>query len=203
MRGISMKDKDQKNKEQKKITKKAKRKKPHTKWEFTIIKYSFILLFAALIVHFLNFQINESEDFIAVLRNGASYISVYSFENKKEFNLEFPESVSKVTNMYFSPKGRYLFVDFYSTLCVYDLEIREIVFECTKDEDCYDLWIFSKSDNLESLYIFSSYKIEKYAYTDKTPDLKDNILLFSLLITKTKLLPKAVINQVPIDMLYA
>jgi len=59
-----MKDKDQKNKEQKKTTKKAKRKKLHTKWEFTIIKYSFILLFVALIVHFVDFQINESEDFI-------------------------------------------------------------------------------------------------------------------------------------------
>ena len=59
-----MKDKEQKNKEQRKTTKKVKRKKLHTKWEFTVIKYSFILLFVALIIHFVDFQLNESEDFI-------------------------------------------------------------------------------------------------------------------------------------------
>ncbi len=39
-------------------------KKKQVRWEFTVIKYLFVLLFGALIVHFVNFQVNESEDFI-------------------------------------------------------------------------------------------------------------------------------------------
>lgn len=47
------------------IEKKQKKpKKSQTKWEFSVVKYIFILLFAALIGHYVNFQLNESEDFI-------------------------------------------------------------------------------------------------------------------------------------------
>ena len=39
-------------------------KKAQSKWEFSVVKYIFILLFFALIGHYVNFQLNESEDFI-------------------------------------------------------------------------------------------------------------------------------------------
>ena len=41
-----------------------KQKKLLSKWEFSVVKYIFILLFLALISHYVNFQLNESEDFI-------------------------------------------------------------------------------------------------------------------------------------------
>lgn len=41
-----------------------KQKKKQSKWEFSVVKYVFILLFLALISHYVNFQLNESEDFI-------------------------------------------------------------------------------------------------------------------------------------------
>ena len=44
--------------------KEIKPKKSQSKWEFLIVKYIFILLFLALIGHYVNFQLNESEDFI-------------------------------------------------------------------------------------------------------------------------------------------
>ncbi len=44
--------------------KKPKKQKTQSKWEFAVIKYIFILLFLALIGHYVNFQLNESEDFI-------------------------------------------------------------------------------------------------------------------------------------------
>jgi len=45
-------------------------KKSPSKWEFSVVKYVFILLFFALIAHYVNFQINESEDFINNDYNG-------------------------------------------------------------------------------------------------------------------------------------
>lgn len=44
--------------------KEIKPKKSQSKWEFLIVKYIFILLFLALIGHYVNFQLNESEEFI-------------------------------------------------------------------------------------------------------------------------------------------
>ena len=44
--------------------KQEKPKKSQSKWEFSIIKYVFVILFLALIAHFVNFMLNESEDFI-------------------------------------------------------------------------------------------------------------------------------------------
>ena len=41
-----------------------KQKKLLSKWEFSVVKYIFVLLFLALISHYVNFQLNESEDFI-------------------------------------------------------------------------------------------------------------------------------------------
>lgn len=51
-----------KNEELEKKSKKPK--KSQSKWEFTVVKYLFVLLFLALIGHYVNFQLNESEDFI-------------------------------------------------------------------------------------------------------------------------------------------
>ena len=45
-------------------------KKSPSKWEFSVVKYVFILLFLALIAHYVNFQLNESEDFINNDYNG-------------------------------------------------------------------------------------------------------------------------------------
>lgn len=116
---------------------------------------------------------NNTEDLLAVYRTtDDQFIIIHSFEYKASFYLMLPEDVSSVSKMYFSPEGRYLFVDFHSTLCVYDLESREIIFECKEDEECYELWIFSEADNYQSLYVFSQYKVEKYTYTDKAPDIK-------------------------------
>ena len=39
-------------------------KKSYADWEFSVVKYVFVLLFLALISHFVNFQMNESEEFI-------------------------------------------------------------------------------------------------------------------------------------------
>lgn len=47
-----------------------KLKKSQSKWEFLVVKYIFILLFLALIGHYVNFQLNESEDFINNDYNG-------------------------------------------------------------------------------------------------------------------------------------
>lgn len=47
-----------------------KQKKTQSKWEFSVVKYIFILLFLALIGHYVNFQLNESEDFINNDYNG-------------------------------------------------------------------------------------------------------------------------------------
>lgn len=47
-----------------------KQKKAQSKWEFSVVKYIFILLFLALIGHYVNFQLNESEDFINNDYNG-------------------------------------------------------------------------------------------------------------------------------------
>lgn len=44
--------------------KKEKNKKKHIDWEFSVVKYFFVLLFLALVAHFVNFQVNESEEFI-------------------------------------------------------------------------------------------------------------------------------------------
>lgn len=41
-----------------------KKNKPKSKWEFSVVKYIFVLLFLALIGHYVNFQLNESEEFI-------------------------------------------------------------------------------------------------------------------------------------------
>lgn len=51
-----------KKEELEKVLKKPK--KPQSKWEFTVVKYVFVVLFMALIAHYVNFQINESEEFI-------------------------------------------------------------------------------------------------------------------------------------------
>lgn len=45
-------------------------KKTKSKWEFFIVKYIFIFLFLALIGHYVNFQVNESEEFINNDYNG-------------------------------------------------------------------------------------------------------------------------------------
>ncbi len=45
-------------------------KKSQSKWEFWVVKCIFILLFFALIGHYVNFQVNESEDFINNDYNG-------------------------------------------------------------------------------------------------------------------------------------
>jgi len=45
-------------------------KKSPSKWEFSVVKYVFIILFFALIAHYVNFQLNESEDFINNDYNG-------------------------------------------------------------------------------------------------------------------------------------
>lgn len=45
-------------------------KKAKSKWEFFIVKYIFIFLFLALIGHYVNFQLNESEEFINNDYNG-------------------------------------------------------------------------------------------------------------------------------------
>lgn len=50
--------------------KSSKQKKTKTKWEFFIVKYIFIFLFLALIGHYVNFQLNESEEFINNDYNG-------------------------------------------------------------------------------------------------------------------------------------
>lgn len=39
-------------------------KKKNKEWEFSIVKYFFVLLFVALIAKFVNYQVNESEEFI-------------------------------------------------------------------------------------------------------------------------------------------
>ena len=47
------------------LEKKPKKlKKLLSKWEFSVVKYIFILLFLALISHYVDFQLNQSEDFI-------------------------------------------------------------------------------------------------------------------------------------------
>lgn len=47
------------------LEKKPKRqKKTQSKWEFAVVKYVFVILFLALIGHYVNFQLNESEEFI-------------------------------------------------------------------------------------------------------------------------------------------
>ena len=51
-----------KNEELRKKNKKPK--KAQSKWEFSVVKYIFILLFLGLIGHYINFQFNESADFI-------------------------------------------------------------------------------------------------------------------------------------------
>ena len=52
------------NQKVKEAKKAGKTKKAHTDWEFSVVKYVFVLLFLALVAHFVNFQMNESEEFI-------------------------------------------------------------------------------------------------------------------------------------------
>lgn len=47
-----------------------KQRKTQSKWEFSVVKYIFVLLFLLLIGHYVNFQLNESEDFINNDYNG-------------------------------------------------------------------------------------------------------------------------------------
>ena len=46
------------------LKKEKKRKLFPGNWEFAVVKYVFIALFAALIIHFADFMINDSADFI-------------------------------------------------------------------------------------------------------------------------------------------
>lgn len=46
------------------LEKEKKKKSFQNNWEFTVVKYVFIFLFAALIFHFADFMINDSADFI-------------------------------------------------------------------------------------------------------------------------------------------
>lgn len=45
-------------------TKKQSKEVKHSDWEFSVVKYIFIILFLALLGHYINFQMNESETFI-------------------------------------------------------------------------------------------------------------------------------------------
>ena len=53
-----------KDENKKKKNKNKNEKQMHNDWEFSVVKYFFVLLFLALLTHFINFQINESETFI-------------------------------------------------------------------------------------------------------------------------------------------
>lgn len=129
---------------------------------------------------------NESESLIALYTSQSTpFIEIYSFDSKKSFAVYTPDNASGMPNMYFSPEGRYLFAEFSNSetfggniLLVYDLESRRIVFECNEEDECYEFWTFSKSDNRQSLYVFSSYKVEKYTYADKAPEV-NNVLYSS------------------------
>lgn len=129
---------------------------------------------------------NEREDMIAVYpEEGDPYIYVYAFDHDFCFRLTCPGACSGVSEMRFSPKSRYLFADYYTrtpdgfygdnTLCVYDLESREMIFERSEDRERNSIlagWHLSG----ETLYLFPAYGIEKYSFTDREPEIIDHIL---------------------------
>lgn len=125
-----------------------------------------------------------SEDLTAYYeKDGGNTITVHSKEHNLSFDLTVPDYCTGVSSAEFSPQGRYLFVKAYtksngfynqSYFFVYDLESKSLVLEYEKDADIvFDYNAFSHTDSLQSIYLFSSYKIEKYSYTDRKPDLSN------------------------------
>lgn len=128
----------------------------------------------------------QQEDLVAVYpAEGDPNIYIYAFDQNLCFLLECSDSYSGISEMQFSPKGRYLFVRYYTktakgfygsgTLCVYDLESREIVFARSEDPERNSAtpWWHISTD---TLYLFPAYRIEKYSFTDRKPVLVDNVV---------------------------
>lgn len=132
----------------------------------------------------------ENENMIALYPiEGNPSIAVYSFEHDIPLTLECPNNKTGVSDMYFSPKGRYLFVKYYQrdangtygdySLCVYDLESRDMIFQREDDSTRRSIlkpWCFSNAENREALYIFSSYRVEKYSFEDREPAIVNTVL---------------------------
>ncbi len=132
---------------------------------------------------------SENEDIFAICRGETHRtIEIYAFEKDKNISLYIPDEYTGISNMFLSPEGKYLFVNFYikdekgfyseRAMCVFDIESCQIVFEHKADESyrfTSYAWSFSKVDK-EAFYVFDVRKIEKYSFKDKSPDIGDNVI---------------------------